>query len=99
MDASFLILNINVLHSSGTQALAQGLGLSVLVRAYKELKKEKISCCSPQSLDKYEKEINEGEFFVDEKGKPLDVAEYILEQPTHIVNGFIWSCGVFMILG
>ena len=80
-----------ILKSPWYSGLAQGLGLSVLVRAYKELKKEKYLIAHQKAWISMLKKINEGGVvFVDEKGNHW-IEEYILDRPTHIVNGFIWS--------
>jgi len=72
-------------------ALAQGQGISVLVRAYKESGDPKYLDCARQAYIALKKPIADGGVvFVDESGA-LWFEEYIVSPPTHILNGFIWA--------
>jgi len=77
-------------------ALAQGQGISLLVRAYKEKRDEKYLECARLAFGSFLKRVEEGGvIFVDEKGH-VWLEEYIVFPPTHILNGFIWaSWGVY----
>tara|TARA_S200000501_G_C20866168_1_gene762005 strand:- start:2892 stop:3863 length:972 start_codon:yes stop_codon:yes gene_type:complete len=71
--------------------LAQGLGLSVLVRAYNELDEDKYLVAHQKAWISMLKKIEEGGvIFIDGK-RNYWIEEYILNPPTHIVNGFIWA--------
>jgi heparosan-N-sulfate-glucuronate 5-epimerase len=82
-------------------ALAQGQGISVLVRAH-ALSNEKPSGDSryldaaQQALASFFKLVSEGGVtFTDEQGD-LWFEEYVVSPPTHILNGFIWAAwGVY----
>ena len=77
-------------------ALAQGQGISVLVRAHKESRKEKYLDAAKRALASFYYDVQEGGVaFTDESGD-LWFEEYIVSPPTHILNGFIWaSWGVY----
>jgi heparosan-N-sulfate-glucuronate 5-epimerase len=72
-------------------ALAQGQGISVLVRALKETADGKYLQAARQAFASFERPIPEGGVaFTDESGD-LWFEEYIVSPPTHILNGFIWA--------
>jgi heparosan-N-sulfate-glucuronate 5-epimerase len=84
-------------------ALAQGQGISVLVRADKESRAHNESRALEQSGDSrylsaaqralasFYKPVSEGGVaFTDDRGD-LWFEEYIVSPPTHILNGFIWA--------
>jgi heparosan-N-sulfate-glucuronate 5-epimerase len=72
-------------------ALAQGQGISVLVRAHKESGNAKYLDAARRALACFHKPTSEGGVaFTDERGD-LWFEEYIVTPPTHILNGFIWA--------
>lgn len=72
-------------------ALAQGQGISLLVRAHKEVGEDKYIRTAKEALDTFNKRIDEGGVtYIDERNN-LWFEEYIVDPPTHILNGFIWS--------
>lgn len=77
-------------------ALAQGQGISGLVRAYQETGEEVYRDAAQRAFDPFLKRVEEGGVtYVDERGHPW-FEEYIVTPPTHILNGFIWaSWGVY----
>jgi heparosan-N-sulfate-glucuronate 5-epimerase len=77
-------------------ALAQGQGISVLVRAYKETQDPRYLDAARSALASFYKSVDEGGVaFTDERGD-LWFEEYIVSPPTHILNGFIWAAwGVY----
>jgi hypothetical protein len=77
-------------------ALAQGQGISVLVRAYKESNEERYLEAAGRALVTFYRPVNDGGVvFTDEHGD-LWFEEYLVSPPTHIVNGFIWAAwGVY----
>ena len=82
----------NTLKAPWYSALAQGQGISVLVRAYKESARSTLSRCraearSPASTHQ---STTGGVAFTDARGD-LWFEEYIVSPPTHILNGFIWA--------
>ncbi len=71
--------------------LAQGQGISVLVRAHKETGDEKYFAAANQAFRSLQKPVESGGvIFTDEEGNRW-IEEYIVDPPTHILNGFIWA--------
>jgi len=71
--------------------LAQGQGLSVLVRAALLTQDKKYTAASERAYASFERDIHHGGVvFIDEKGNPW-IEEYLVSPPTHILNGFIWA--------
>jgi heparosan-N-sulfate-glucuronate 5-epimerase len=72
-------------------ALAQGQGISVLVRAHKQSGDPGYLDAAQQALASFFKPVAEGGVtFTDEQGD-IWFEEYIVSPPTHILNGFIWA--------
>lgn len=72
-------------------ALAQGQGISVLVRAHRESNDLKYLDAAHRAFIGFEKPVNAGGVaFTDESGD-LWFEEYIVSPPTHILNGFVWA--------
>jgi hypothetical protein len=72
-------------------ALAQGQGISLLVRAHKETADAKYLDVAQQAFVSFERPITQGGVaFTDEFGD-LWFEEYLVSPPTHILNGFIWA--------
>jgi heparosan-N-sulfate-glucuronate 5-epimerase len=71
--------------------LAQGQGVSLLVRAYAETGNSKYFDSAERAFHSFLKPVTEGGvLFVDEPGD-IWFEEYIVAPPTHILNGFIWA--------
>ena len=77
-------------------ALAQGQGISLLVRAHKESGDSRYLAIAQRALASFYVPMSEGGVaFTDDSGD-LWFEEYIVSPPTHILNGFIWaSWGVY----
>ena len=77
-------------------ALAQGQGVSLLVRAYQETGKLEYLHAAQKAFASFLLPLEDGGVtFTDERGD-LWFEEYIVSPPTHILNGFIWaSWGVY----
>ncbi len=79
-------------------ALAQGQGISVLVRAHLLCanKDSRYLAAAQAALASFFKPVTEGGVtFTDEQGD-LWFEEYVVAPPTHILNGFIWAAwGVY----
>jgi heparosan-N-sulfate-glucuronate 5-epimerase len=77
-------------------ALAQGQGISVLVRAWKESSDSRYLDAANRALACFFKPVAEGGVaFTDNRGD-LWFEEYIVSPSTHILNGFIWAAwGVY----
>jgi heparosan-N-sulfate-glucuronate 5-epimerase len=72
-------------------ALAQGQGISVLVRAHKESGDARYLDAARAAFVSFERPIADGGVaFTDESGY-LWFEEYIVSPPTHILNGCMWA--------
>jgi heparosan-N-sulfate-glucuronate 5-epimerase len=72
-------------------ALAQGQGISLLVRAHAESGERIYLDAAQRALACFFKPVSTGGVvFTDEQGD-LWFEEYIVSPPTHILNGFIWA--------
>ncbi len=72
-------------------ALAQGQGISVLVRAHKESGETRYLDAARAAFVSFQFPIAEGGVaFTDESGD-LWFEEYLVSPPTHILNGFMWA--------
>jgi heparosan-N-sulfate-glucuronate 5-epimerase len=71
--------------------LAQGQGISALVRAHKESGKSVYLDAAQRAFQSFQHAVSEGGVaFTDESGD-LWFEEYIVSPPTHILNGFMWA--------
>jgi heparosan-N-sulfate-glucuronate 5-epimerase len=77
-------------------ALAQGQGISLLVRAHKESGDPRYLAVAQRALASFYAPMSDGGVaFTDDSGD-LWFEEYIVSPPTHILNGFIWaSWGIY----
>jgi heparosan-N-sulfate-glucuronate 5-epimerase len=77
-------------------ALAQGQGISLLVRTHKHSGEERYLDAARRALAAFAQPTNAGGVaFIDPSGD-LWFEEYIVSPPTHILNGFIWaSWGIY----
>jgi hypothetical protein len=72
-------------------ALAQGQGISVLVRAYEETNRPFYLEAANRAFESFKIGVDQGGVTcVDEEGNTW-FEEYIVNPPTHILNGFIWA--------
>ena len=72
-------------------ALAQGQGLSVLVRAHNETGNDKYLNVAHDAFDTFLKEAQEGGVTCSDGNGYIWFEETIVDPPTHILNGFIWA--------
>lgn len=80
-----------ILKAPWYSALAQGQGISLLVRAFIEEKEDKYLAVSVKAFETLTKEIREGGvLFVDKDGNYW-LEEYLVNPPSHVLNGFIWA--------
>ncbi len=71
--------------------LAQGQGISVLVRAFDITRDKKYLDSAERAFESFFYSIDDGGVvFIDTDGNPW-IEEYLVEPPTHILNGFIWA--------
>jgi hypothetical protein len=76
--------------------LAQGQGISVLVRAFKETNDARYREAARRAFESFLQPVDKGGvIFRDERGRAW-IEEYLVSPPTHILNGFLWaSWGVY----
>ena len=79
------------LKSPWYSGLAQGQGISLLVRAHRETGQSAYLECAQRAFESFLRGTNEGGvMFTDPSGDPW-IEEYIVSPPTHILNGFLWA--------
>lgn len=79
------------LESGWYSAHSQGAGISLLLRIYQETKEEKYWETVKKAFIPLNTEIkNGGVKYTDEKGN-VWLEEYLIDPPTHILNGFLWA--------
>lgn len=72
-------------------AHSQGTGISLLGRMYKETGEEKYLKTAGNAFVSLAKNIEDGGVeYVDNEGNTW-LEEYLIESPTHILNGFLWA--------
>jgi heparosan-N-sulfate-glucuronate 5-epimerase len=77
-------------------ALAQGQGISLLVRAYNERHEPVYLDTARLAFEAFLKPVEEGGVICFDGEGFTWLEEYIVSPPTHILNGFIWACwGVY----
>ena len=81
----------DTLKSPWYSGLAQGLGLSVLLRAFKESSKQVYLDAHQRAWISMTKMIEDGGVIHIDKEGNYWIEEYIVSPPTHILNGFIWA--------
>jgi heparosan-N-sulfate-glucuronate 5-epimerase len=81
----------NTLRAPWYSALAQGQGISVLVRAWKESGEARYREAAQRALESFYKPVTEGGVAFTDNAGDLWFEEYIVTPPTHILNGFIWA--------
>ena len=81
----------DTLKSPWYSGLAQGQGISMLVRAYKETGLNKYSEAAHEAFKVFLVSTKDGGVnYLDSNGNNW-IEEYIVDPPTHILNGFIWG--------
>ena len=79
------------LHAPWYSGLAQGQGISLLLRAHKESGEPRYLDAARAAFMSFQRPIESGGVaFTDESGD-LWFEEYIVSPPTHVLNGFIWT--------
>mgnify|MGYP004002742715 FL=1 len=71
--------------------LAQGQGISVLVRAYKETNLEKYQLSAHEAFQVFNVSTVDGGVNYKDENANNWIEEYIVHPPTHILNGFMWG--------
>jgi heparosan-N-sulfate-glucuronate 5-epimerase len=76
--------------------LAQGQGVSLLLRAHAHSKDERYRRAAQDAFVGLTMPIHEGGVLFEDGPKNLWIEEYLVDPPTHILNGFMWALwGVF----
>jgi hypothetical protein len=76
--------------------LAQGQGVSMLLRAHAQAGDEKYLRAADRAFVSLMRPIDVGGVLFEDREKNLWIEEYLVDPPTHILNGFIWALwGVF----
>lgn len=77
-------------------ALAQGQGISLLLRAHLETDNDTYMNAAQRAFEAFLKPMDEGGVSFVDGNSNIWFEEYIVSPPTHILNGFIWaSWGVY----
>lgn len=77
-------------------ALAQGQGISLLVRAHKHTGQSQYLCAAEAAFRAFQLTIEDGGISFTDSAGNVWFEEYLVSPPTHILNGFIWaSWGVY----
>jgi heparosan-N-sulfate-glucuronate 5-epimerase len=71
-------------------ALAQGQGISLLVRAARETGESRYMDTAQRAFGSFLKRVHEGGVTVIDKDD-IWFEEYVVNPPTHILNGFMWA--------
>ncbi len=71
--------------------LAQGQGISLLLRAYKETGERGFADTAERAFESFRRSIAGGGVTVTDEYGDIWFEEYIVSPPTHILNGFIWA--------
>ena len=85
-----------VLRSPWYSGLAQGNGVSLLVRAAQATQHQSFAAAAHRAYESFEHPIASGGVTVVDDQGDLWIEEYLVNPPSHILNGFIWSAwGVY----
>ena len=71
--------------------LAQGSGVSLLVRAARQTLDAKYADAAHLAFEPMLRQISEGGVLVTEGESDVWIEEYLVDPPSHILNGFIWA--------
>jgi hypothetical protein len=71
--------------------LAQGSGLSLLVRAARATRHEKYATAAHLAFEPFRLDVSRGGVLATDAKGDIWIEEYIVDPPSHILNGFIWA--------
>ena len=71
--------------------LAQGSGLSLLVRAARATRHEKYAAAAHRAFEPLGMDVADGGVQVTDRTGDVWIEEYLVHPPSHILNGFIWA--------
>jgi heparosan-N-sulfate-glucuronate 5-epimerase len=76
--------------------LAQGQGISLLVRAHRETADDRYRDAARRAFQGFSTPVQDGGVIFSDRLGDLWIEEYIVDPPTHILNGCIWaSWGIY----
>lgn len=76
--------------------LAQGQGVSLLLRAHAQIKDDKYQRAAEKAFVALTRPVAEGGVLFEDEQRSMWIEEYLVNPPTHILNGFMWALwGVF----
>jgi rhamnogalacturonyl hydrolase YesR len=82
---------VETLKAPWYSGLAQGQGISLLTRIYKQTGDSKYLKTAEKAYISLKTEVKDGGvIFTDDAGNPW-IEEYIVSPPSHILNGFMWA--------
>lgn len=81
----------NLLKSPWYSGLAQGQGISLLLRAHQETRNFAYLDCAKRAFESFLHETSEGGVIFTDANGDAWIEEYIVSPPTHILNGFFWA--------
>ncbi|HVM94251.1 MAG TPA: D-glucuronyl C5-epimerase family protein [Terriglobales bacterium] len=71
--------------------LAQGQGISLLLRAHAQTGDTKYSQAAEEAFECLTRPVSEGGVLFEDHEGNLWIEEYLVDPPTHILNGFMWA--------
>jgi hypothetical protein len=71
--------------------LAQGTGLSMLVRAGQATGESRYRDTADRAFESLRRDVSDGGVLVTDERDDLWIEEYIVDRPSHILNGFMWA--------
>jgi heparosan-N-sulfate-glucuronate 5-epimerase len=80
-----------VLRAPWYSGLAQGNGLSMLVRAAKETGNASYADAAHMAFEPLMRSVDDGGVLVTDDQGDVWIEEYLVERPSHILNGFMWA--------
>ena len=81
----------NMLKAPWYSGLAQGQGVSLLLRAHTQTGDEKYLRAAGLAFVSLTRPIAQGGVLLEDENKNLWIEEYLVDPPTHILNGFMWA--------
>ena len=81
----------STLRSPWYSGLAQGQGVSLLLRAYRETANSKYQESARLAMEALQAPTDRGGVAFTDAHEDIWLEEYIVDPPTHILNGFLWA--------
>jgi hypothetical protein len=80
-----------VLEAPWYSGLAQGCGVSMLIRAANETRDNTFADAAHRAFQSLELPVSRGGVLVTDTRGDVWIEEYLVDPPSHILNGFIWA--------